>query len=260
MSGGYVHGGTDPREVARLEKQAVFCSAFSMHGFTAPPGARVLDLATGVGATAGVLLARYPGIQLFGVDLNPNQLRAAKANHPEVRTVRANAGALPFPDGTFDRVFCTWLLEHVPAPAEILREVRRVLAPDGYCQFTEVDNSTFALTPPDEAISSVMDALNQAQQRAGGDPYVGKRVRALFTEAGFGRVESQSVELLGSERDPAFYRGLVEEFAEIFEGLDEALGDASLPKIQLAARRLRARLTQPGSAFRYSPVVTRAFR
>jgi SAM-dependent methyltransferase len=39
--------------------------------------------------------------------------------------------ALPVPDGSFDAVLCTQVLEHVPDPAAVLAELRRVLVTDG---------------------------------------------------------------------------------------------------------------------------------
>lgn len=45
--------------------------------------------------------------------------------------VRADAARLPFRSATFDCVLATALLEHVPHPAHIVREIRRVLRPGG---------------------------------------------------------------------------------------------------------------------------------
>jgi len=38
---------------------------------------------------------------------------------------------LPFPDASFDFVFCIEVMEHVPNPFAALTEIRRVLRPDG---------------------------------------------------------------------------------------------------------------------------------
>ncbi len=46
--------------------------------------------------------------------------------------VIANAEQLPFPPGLFQRVECDPVLEHVQRPAEVMREIDRVLAPGGY--------------------------------------------------------------------------------------------------------------------------------
>jgi SAM-dependent methyltransferase len=44
----------------------------------------------------------------------------------------ADAQALPFPDGVFQRVECDAVLEHVRDPRRVMSEIRRVLAPGGY--------------------------------------------------------------------------------------------------------------------------------
>jgi len=46
--------------------------------------------------------------------------------------VAADAERLPFPPGIFQRVECDAVLEHVHDPAQVIREIRRVLAPGGY--------------------------------------------------------------------------------------------------------------------------------
>jgi len=45
--------------------------------------------------------------------------------------VCADAAHLPFADGSVDAVLCECVLEHVPHPEDVVREIRRVLAPGG---------------------------------------------------------------------------------------------------------------------------------
>ncbi|MDP1822419.1 MAG: methyltransferase domain-containing protein [Archangium sp.] len=251
----YVHGGTDDREVARLEKQADFTASFTFATLELEPGLRVLDLATGVGAMATRLLRAFPGIHLAGVDLSQAQLTAARRNHPELPVVRGDGTRLPFADATFDRVHCSWLLEHVPSPAVVLKDVRRVLCPGGFCQFIEVDNATFGTTPACPAVTEVMRRLNEAQLRGGGDPFVGQRLEGHLATAGFERVEVERHPLIGNSNEPRFFRAFVDEFVEIFEGLDESLGLEALPLIERAISELRG-LTE----LRYTPVIARGWR
>jgi SAM-dependent methyltransferase len=46
--------------------------------------------------------------------------------------VAADAQQLPFPPDIFQRVECDAVLEHVRDPYQVMREIRRVLAPGGY--------------------------------------------------------------------------------------------------------------------------------
>lgn len=257
---GYVHGGTTEREVARLEKQADFTASFTFGTLELRPGQRVLDLATGVGAMGARLLRHCPGIHLVGVDLAAPQLVAARQHHPELPVLRADATRLPFADATFDCVHCSWLLEHVPAPRQVLAEVHRVLRPGGLCQFVEVDNATFGATPACPAVAELMRRLNEAQQRGGGDPFVGRQLEALFASAGFDRVQVDRRPMEGNRADPRFFQAFIDEFAEIFEGLDASLGREALPLIARAITELRGLGDAPGGALRYTPSIARAWR
>ncbi|MFT3714253.1 MAG: methyltransferase domain-containing protein [Archangium sp.] len=245
--------------MARLEKQASFISQTTFPLLDFAPGHRVLDLATGVAAMATRLLKRFPGISLVGVDLSRTQLGAARSHHPEVTVLRGDATRLPFADETFDRVHCSWLLEHVPDPVAVLRDVRRVLKPGGSCHFIEVDNSSFGMTPHSAAVTEVLGMLNDAQLRGGGDPFIGKRAETLFREAGFERAKFERPLLRGAEENASFRQQFIDEFSEIFEGLDESLGAEKVPLIARAAAELRALPSVKGSLW-YTPAIVTAWR
>jgi len=51
-------------------------------------------------------------------------------DHPAT-AVQGDALALPFPDGTFDRVIASEVLEHIPDDLAAMRELSRVLRPGG---------------------------------------------------------------------------------------------------------------------------------
>lgn len=93
-------------------------------------GERTRVLEVGVGG--GNVLERVPG-RRFGLDLSPFILRKAQARlGAAAELVRGDAMALPFADGSFDRVFCSEVLEHVLEPEAVVREMLRVLAAGGF--------------------------------------------------------------------------------------------------------------------------------
>jgi ubiquinone/menaquinone biosynthesis C-methylase UbiE len=257
----YIHGGTDPTEVARLVAQARFVATFSFPFFSAPPGARVLDLGTGVGAMAAELVRAFPGIVLTGLDLAPAQLAQAAIRAPVSTYVQADAAALPFADATFDRVHVSWLLEHVPDPDRVLAEIYRVLKPGGMAHLLEVDNATLRVEPPLPELERTFACLNAAQQQRGGDPFIGQSLAERTRRLPFTQVVARSIPLRGSADDPARYRDMVEEFAGICESLDEVLDGEAVRCARAAAVALRARPeTNPSSSMYYAPVLVTAWR
>jgi ubiquinone/menaquinone biosynthesis C-methylase UbiE len=255
----YIHGPTDPNEVARLEHQAVFIGERALHGFAARGGDVVLDLGTGIGAMVAQLLRHHPGIRVVGLDQQRSALQTAQANHPEAIYVVGDAMELPFPDGAFDHVHGSWIIEHVPNPVVALREVRRVLRTGGTCRFLEVDNASLRTVPEYPEVVTVMTALNQAQVAANaGNPFIGQRLGELLAAAGFSNVEARPLAIVGSADDPAHFQDFSQVFVDIFESVEGLLGAAMGPQIQEAAERIRSLPTVPGSRLHYTPVVASA--
>jgi demethylmenaquinone methyltransferase/2-methoxy-6-polyprenyl-1,4-benzoquinol methylase len=95
-----------------------------------PPGAHVLDVATGTGAVARGLLAR--GCSVVGVDQSPEMLAEARRTlDGRAELVEASAERLPFADASFDALTFTYLLRYVDQPGATLRELARVVRPGG---------------------------------------------------------------------------------------------------------------------------------
>ncbi len=98
------------------------------------PG-RVLDVACGLGGQMELL--RASGWQTWGLDASTDLTRYCRERFDEdsalgrAPLVNAIAEALPFRDGTFDRVVCQGSLDHFARPRSFMREVARVLKPDG---------------------------------------------------------------------------------------------------------------------------------
>ncbi len=99
-------------------------------------GERILDLACGTGINfASIIAANASGV-LFGLDYSPGVLGQA---HERVKRNRwasvvlclGDAAQLPFADGTFDRVLCTFALKTIPRHQQAVDEVHRILKPNG---------------------------------------------------------------------------------------------------------------------------------
>lgn len=104
-------------------------------------GDRALDLGCGGGRHAFALFRR--GVDVVALDLSAsdvaevNQMLAAMRlagevpGHTQAAAMRGDARKLPFPDGAFDAVVLSEVLEHIPEDRRVIAEATRVLRPGG---------------------------------------------------------------------------------------------------------------------------------
>jgi SAM-dependent methyltransferase len=91
----------------------------------------VLDLGCGPGFSVDVFRMRDPNVDWVGLDL-PDSPEVRSRTRTDARFETFDGVTIPFADESFETVYCKQVLEHVRRPAQLLGEVRRVLAPGGY--------------------------------------------------------------------------------------------------------------------------------
>ncbi len=157
-------------------------------------GDRVLDVACGTGIVARLAAAEVgPTGSVAGVDVDPAMLEVAVTGE-SARSIdwrQAPAGQLPWDAGSFDAVLCSQGLQFFKDRVAALREMRRVLGPDGRIAIT-----TPGPTPP--FFESLRDVLSaHAGPEASGfvdavfalhEP---AELRKLLDEAGFTAIETE---------------------------------------------------------------------
>ncbi len=96
---------------------------------------RILDIGCGYGAYYDRLTEQFPDIQYFGIDLSEGMLRQHAA-YGTGRLLMGDATQLPFAGETFDVVMANHMLYHIPDVEAAVREVKRVMKPDGVMMAT----------------------------------------------------------------------------------------------------------------------------
>jgi len=100
-------------------------------------GKKLLDLGCGAGENSVYFATK--GAHCVAADYSPGMvevaLKLAAANGVEIEGCTANAMALDFPDNTFDLVYASNLLHHIPEPKIALQEMHRVLKLGGKACF-----------------------------------------------------------------------------------------------------------------------------
>jgi ubiquinone/menaquinone biosynthesis C-methylase UbiE len=96
-------------------------------------GARILEVAPGPGYLS-IELAKM-GFDVTGVELSPDFVNIEKNNAKEANVLvdfkEGNASNLPCEDNTFDFIVCSAAFKNFMDPLKALKEMYRVLKPDG---------------------------------------------------------------------------------------------------------------------------------
>ena len=160
------------------------------------PGVRILDAGCGEGFYLAAI-REMGGTRPIGLDADAARVRKSKVRL-SATGVSGDLRSLPFPDGSFDRVLLSEVLEHVDDDLRALREAFRVLSPGGLV----------AISVPHARVPFWWDPINRVGEALGLPPvrsgplvgiwtghlrlYLPRELADLVTRAGF--VVSRCVE------------------------------------------------------------------
>ena len=208
----YVHGHHE--SVLRSHR---WRTAANSAGYLLPhlaSGMRLLDVGCGPGSIT-IDLARLvaPG-EVIGIDpveapLVEARDAASAAGLANVSFRVADGMALPFEDGTFDVVHAHQVLQHVPDPVGMLREMGRVTRPGGVVAARDSDYAAFTWFPAVPALEEWLDLYHRVARASGGDPDAGRSLLAWAHAAGFRDVTAgASAWCFATDEDRAWWGGL----------------------------------------------------
>jgi ubiquinone/menaquinone biosynthesis C-methylase UbiE len=165
---------------------------------------RVLEIIIG----SGLNLSFYPGQvqEIVGLEPAPGLIAMARRAAVEraripVAFIEGSAEAIPLDARSFDTVVTAWTLCSIPEAIVALREMRRVLKPDGQLLFVEHGQA------PEESVRKWQDRLTPAWKRIGGGCHLNRPVQLLIDSAGFNMTRLQTGYMRGPKPMSFMYEG-----------------------------------------------------
>lgn len=160
------------------------CAAYM--GRLPQPGAKILEVGCGNGASTAALMRATDPVSLVGVDPSDGLLRRARTRFKECASVSfatgdaVNTGQ---PDAAFDVVVAHTVYSHLPDPSAALAEGFRVLKPGGTLAIFDGDyaTNTVALFDGDP----LQAAMIATQRNLIHDGYIMRRLPRMMVDAGF---------------------------------------------------------------------------
>ena len=150
----------------------------------------ILDIGCSVGMSTFSLHSAYPSAKITGLDLSPHFLAIANYNtrtkHPElvdqVQWIHSAAENTGLADHSFDFVSCFLIFHELPQDAarQILREIHRILRPNGYFALMDMNphSDIYAKMPP-----YILTLLKSTEPYL--DQYFGLDITSEIIAAGF---------------------------------------------------------------------------
>jgi len=165
---------------------------------------RVLEIGVGsglnlpfYGAGAREIIAVEPSERLIAL-----ARRSTGTSSAPVTFVEGFAESIPIEDNSIDSVITTWTLCTIPRAGDALREMRRVLRPDGRLLFVEHGLA------PDENVRKWQDRLTPAWRFVSGGCHLNRPIQTLIEAAGF-RTERIETGYMPGPRPMSFmYEGI----------------------------------------------------
>ncbi len=156
---------------------------FAAYRHRALAGARGLVLEIGVGTGLNLPFYGAEVRTIIGLDPHPRLLGLARRRAGQgpcaVHLVQGSAESLPLADNAIDTVVTTWSLCSIPDPLAALREMRRVLRPDGRLHFVEHGLA------PDPGVRKWQRRLTPCWTRVSGGCHLDRKMDDLIRAAGF---------------------------------------------------------------------------
>jgi len=176
----------------------------------APYRQRVISLARGrvleIGIGSGLNLPYYTAhtTEILGLDPHPKLLAMASQMVSSVpaKIVGGSADSIPVGDATVDTVVTTWTLCTIPDVMAALREMRRVLKPDGQLLFVEHGLA------PDEGVRRWQHRLTPLWKGIAGGCHLDRPIESLIRGAGFDIAHMETGYMPGPKPMTFMYEGL----------------------------------------------------
>lgn len=228
----YIHGTT------KQEQERLFCMNELLNERESVElrlggGERILEMGAGTGIFARALAAAVDRGSVVGIERDESQLAAARAAAGSAANLELRAGdvlAPPLADsewGSFDLVHARFVLEHLTRPEDAVRAMARAVRPGGRVVLVDDDHATLRLFPEAPEFMTAWFAYCELYSRRGMDPWIGRRLARLASDAGLAPVRATMI-FFGACRGMASFDSVRDNFRGVVAGAKDDLVESGI--------------------------------
>jgi SAM-dependent methyltransferase len=256
----YVHG-THQEEQRRLSAMNDALNSACLDELRLIGGERVLDVGVGLGQLSRGMARR--GAKVIGVERSAEQLaearRLAKEAGEEGAVELRQGDAMELPlrpeeQGAFDLAHSRFLLEHLPDPLSVGKQMLKAVRPGGRVVLADDDHAVLRLWPQPPGVGEAWEAYLRTYDRHGNDPFIGRRLPELLYRAGAKPLRITWVFFGACAGQPGF-DVYVQNFIAILRGARAEIASQQLVEVAAvdrACEEMAAWGQRPDAAFWYA--------
>lgn len=206
-------------ELRRLSHQAEFARAIEeveLKRIGLAPGMQALEIGCGPGFLTGIISEICAPGEAHGLDFSRELLDAAeklvKPKHPNLKFFQGSAYATGLADASYDFVYNRMLYQHLAKPLDALKEARRITRPGGRVVVVDVDAGWQMMEPHCPEFDQLNELACQAQEKIGGDRFIGRKLPNMFREADFRDVGLRIISLSSVDVDMKSFLDITTRF------------------------------------------------
>lgn len=194
MSDIYTHGHHESVLRSHVWRTAENSAGYLLNSLR--PGLDLLDAGCGPGTITVDLARRVAPGRTVGLDRAPAVIEQARtyaaSQAVPIEWQQGDLYVLDFPDACFDVVHAHQVLQHLTDPVRALRELRRVLRPNGVLAVRDTDYSCFSWAPREPLLARWLELYRAVARRNHAEPDAGPLLKGWALAAGFASVQASS--------------------------------------------------------------------
>jgi ubiquinone/menaquinone biosynthesis C-methylase UbiE/acyl carrier protein len=158
-------------------------------------GMSIVECGCGTGIVGRKILQEFPESRITAFDIDPYLVETAKENAKNWGLENYEVFERPIlntelPDNKYDFAIARLVLEHLTNPADAIKEIYRILKPNGKAIFVDNDFEFHLRTYPDiPELKDLYGAYCRAREDDGGTPRIGRELPSLTKNSGFSNVD-----------------------------------------------------------------------
>jgi SAM-dependent methyltransferase len=233
----YLHG-TTPDEQQRLSTLNDLINTAALAEMQLGSDLRILDVGSGLGQLTRAMARRSgPGSYVVGIERSPDQLHQARELARQSREEGlvdfrlGDATQVPLRDGewgTFDVAHTRFLLEHVPSPLDVVRQMVRANRPGGRVFLQDDAHDILRIAPEPPGFAALWTAYMRSFDEVGNDPLIGHRLVTLLYQAGCTPVRNQWLFFGSCSGQPQLFRAHTDNLMGLILGVRDFVVTAGL--------------------------------